>query len=67
MDIDKEITAAELNEVVEAALHCRRADNGIKLKPKSKAVAQARARLEEILELANYGREVRKNAQGMPF
>lgn len=67
MDDNQEITAAELNEVVEAALHCRRADNGMKLKPKSKQVIKARARLEEILELANYGREVRQRTKDMPF
>ena len=67
MNLDKEITAAELNEVVEAALHCRRADNGMKLNPKSRAVARARARLEEILELANFGRNVKIATKDMPF
>ena len=67
MDDNQEITAAELNEVVEAALHCRRADNGMKLKPRSKAVAKARARLEEILELANFGRNVKVSTKDMPF
>lgn len=67
IDMDKEITAAELNEVVEAALHCRRADNGMKLNLKGKVVARARVRLEEILELANFGRNVKIATKDMPF
>lgn len=67
MNLDREITAADLNKVVEAALHCRRADNGMKLNPKSKVVARARVRLEEILELANFGRYVKIAKKDMLF
>lgn len=67
MNLDCEISAAEIDKLVEAALHCRRADNGLKLNPKSKAVARARTRLEEILELANFGRNVRIATKDMPF